>query len=98
MIWELTDSAPLSPNGFNEITVSCMFVRTQDIRRFFAPNAAKPVAQKPASNGNNKTDEKKKKKNLSSSDEEVKKKETAKVRTDLVIDSSFFLLPSFSFS
>ncbi|XP_063740002.1 replication factor C subunit 1 isoform X2 [Eleginops maclovinus] len=53
-----------------------------DIRRFFAPTAAKPAVQKPASNGNIKTEEqkKKKKKNPLSSDEEVKKKETPKVK------------------
>ncbi|XP_049900484.1 replication factor C subunit 1 [Epinephelus moara] len=53
-----------------------------DIRRFFAPAAAKPAVQKPASNGNIKTEEKKKK-NHPSSDEEVKKnkKETAKVKS-----------------
>ncbi|XP_041642033.1 replication factor C subunit 1 [Cheilinus undulatus] len=51
-----------------------------DIRRFFAPSAAKPVVQKPAPNGNIKTEEKKK---PPSSDEEVKrkKKETTKVKS-----------------
>ncbi|XP_059194050.1 replication factor C subunit 1 [Centropristis striata] len=51
-----------------------------DIRRFFAPTAAKPAVQKPAPNGNVKADEKKKKNPLSS-DEEPKKKQTAKVKT-----------------
>ncbi|XP_060883556.1 replication factor C subunit 1 [Labrus mixtus] len=52
-----------------------MFVRTQDIRRFFAPS----VVNKPK--GNNKTEEEKK--SLSSPDEEgkKKKKETAKVKS-----------------
>ncbi|KAM7009719.1 replication factor C subunit 1 [Tautogolabrus adspersus] len=57
-----------------------------DIRRFFAPSAAKPVVHKAAPNGNIKTEEEKKKKknnNLPSPDEEVKKKkkETSKVKS-----------------
>ncbi|XP_069022905.1 replication factor C subunit 1 [Embiotoca jacksoni] len=64
-----------------------------DIRRFFAPAAAKPAVQKPAPNRNIKPEEeeeektkKKRKKQQQqqqplSSDEEVKKKETTKVKS-----------------
>lgn len=47
-------------------------VSAQDIRRFFAPTAAKAAVQKPAPNGNEK------KRNPLSSDEDLKKKDVTK--------------------
>ncbi|XP_062420458.1 replication factor C subunit 1 isoform X1 [Pungitius pungitius] len=57
-------------------------VRTQDIRRFFAPTSDKSAVQKTPPTEHVKTEKKKKKKkNPLSSDEEVKKKEVAKAKS-----------------